>query len=108
MNSLARLAMTLSLFACLALGCGKTEYTVTPPKKDAAAEKKAPEAKAPEAKTPEAKAPAELKPQTTCPVMGGEIDKSVFADHEGKRVYFCCPGCISEFQKDPEKYLKKL
>lgn len=48
------------------------------------------------------------KPQTTCPVMGGKIDKNIFADHEGKRVYFCCKGCIPEFQKDPAKYIKKL
>ena len=47
-------------------------------------------------------------PQTTCPVMGGKIDKEVNADHEGKRVYFCCKGCIAEFQKDPAKYIKKL
>jgi YHS domain-containing protein len=48
------------------------------------------------------------KPQTTCPVMGGKIDKTVFADHGGKMVYFCCKGCIPEFQKDPAKYIKKL
>jgi len=48
------------------------------------------------------------KPQTTCPVMGGKIDKNIFADHEGKRVYFCCKGCIPEFQKDPAKYIEKL
>jgi YHS domain-containing protein len=48
------------------------------------------------------------KPQTNCPVMGGKIDKNVFADHEGKRVYFCCKGCIPEFQKNPAKYIKKL
>ena len=48
------------------------------------------------------------KPQTTCPVMGGKIDKNIFADHEGKRVYFCCAGCIPEFQKDPAKHIKKL
>ncbi len=47
-------------------------------------------------------------PQKTCPVMGGEIDKSVYADYEGKRVYFCCGGCIGTFKKDPAKYIKKL
>ena len=47
-------------------------------------------------------------PQKTCPVMGGEINKEIYADHEGKRVYFCCPGCISAFEKDPVKYLEKL
>ncbi len=43
--------------------------------------------------------------QKTCPVMGGDIVKSIYADHEGKRVYFCCPGCIGTFKKNPEKYL---
>ena len=47
-------------------------------------------------------------PQTICPVMGGEINKEVYVDHEGKRVYFCCPGCIATFKEDPEKYIKKL
>ncbi|MCI5223424.1 MAG: YHS domain-containing protein [Candidatus Electrothrix sp. AR4] len=47
-------------------------------------------------------------PQTTCPVMGGSINKEVYADHEGKRVYFCCPACIEQFKKDPETYLAKL
>jgi YHS domain-containing protein len=48
------------------------------------------------------------KAQTICPVMGGNINKDVYADHQGKRVYFCCPACIPEFKKTPEKYLKKL
>ena len=48
------------------------------------------------------------KPQTICPVMGGEVDKSVYADYEGKRVYFCCDSCRKDFQKDPAKYIKKM
>ena len=48
------------------------------------------------------------KPQTTCPIMGGKIDKSLYVDHEGKRIYVCCPGCIAEIKKDPAKYVKKL
>lgn len=48
------------------------------------------------------------KPQTVCPVMGGKIDKAVYTDHAGKRVYFCCEGCEAPFRKDPAKYLKKL
>jgi YHS domain-containing protein len=47
-------------------------------------------------------------PQTTCPVMGGKINKSLYADYEGKRVYFCCAGCPEQFKKDPAKYVKKL
>ncbi len=52
--------------------------------------------------------PAQAKAQTTCPVLGGNIDKNVYADYQGKRIYFCCKGCDDEFKKDPEKYLKKL
>jgi len=48
------------------------------------------------------------KPQTTCPVLGGKIDKNVYADYKGKRVYFCCAGCVAKFKEDPSKYLKKL
>ncbi len=53
-----------------------------------------------------AEANAAKKPQATCPVMGGTIDKKVYTDHKGKRVYFCCSGCIDVFKKDPEKYTK--
>jgi len=49
-----------------------------------------------------------LTPQTNCPVMGGEIDRTQYADHNGKRVYFCCPGCSGTFAADPEKYIEKL
>ena len=28
--------------------------------------------------------------QTTCPVMGNPINKDIYADYSGKRVYFCC------------------
>jgi YHS domain-containing protein len=46
--------------------------------------------------------------QTTCPIMGGDIDKDTYADHDGKRVYFCCSMCESTFKKDPVKYINKL
>jgi YHS domain-containing protein len=53
-------------------------------------------------------AAAPVAEQTTCPVMGGAIDKAIFAEYKGKKVYFCCKGCIATFQADPEKYLAKL
>jgi len=46
--------------------------------------------------------------QTMCPVMGGEINKKIFSDYKGYRVYFCCTECPGEFKKNPEKYMKKL
>ena len=51
---------------------------------------------------------ADPKSQTTCPVLAGNIDKNVYVDYKGKRIYFCCKGCDAEFEKDPEKYMKKL
>ena len=47
--------------------------------------------------------------QTTCPIMkGSPIKKSVFTVYQGKKVYFCCPGCDKAFNKNPEKYTKNL
>jgi YHS domain-containing protein len=57
---------------------------------------------------PAAAAPGAPQIQTKCPVLGGNINKNVYADYQGQRIYFCCEGCITEFQKDPEKYLQKM
>ena len=46
--------------------------------------------------------------QTTCPVMGGAINKELYVDHEGKRIYVCCGGCIDQIKQDPQKYIDKL
>ncbi len=51
---------------------------------------------------------AQGKTQTVCPVLKGNVDKNVYVDYKGHRIYFCCKGCDAEFQKDPEKYLKKM
>lgn len=53
-------------------------------------------------------AAAPVKPQTACPVLGGNVDRQVYVDYQGQRIYFCCPGCDVEFKKDPEKYLQKM
>jgi len=52
--------------------------------------------------------PAFAAEQTTCPVMGGSINKELHADYKGERVYFCCLACPPQFEKDPEKYIKKM
>ena len=34
-------------------------------------------------------------PQTTCPVMqGSPVNKSLYVDTEGYRIYVCCGGCL--------------
>lgn len=50
----------------------------------------------------------EVKTQSTCPVMGGAVNKSIYVDHNGKRVYLCCNACVSTFKADPDKYVKQL
>jgi YHS domain-containing protein len=51
---------------------------------------------------------AQAKPQTMCPVMNEAINKSLYVDFEGKRLYVCCKGCVSTVKKDPAKYIKKM
>jgi YHS domain-containing protein len=59
--------------------------------------------------TETAKEAAKSMEQTTCPVMDGNpINKDVFVEYKGKKVYFCCPDCKAKFDADPEKYIAKL
>ena len=52
---------------------------------------------------------AEGKPQTTCPVMkGSPVNKSLYVDAEGYRIYVCCGGCVREVQAKPAKYVAEL
>lgn len=46
--------------------------------------------------------------QTMCPVMGGAVNKALYVDHDGKRIYVCCMGCIDAVKKDPAKYVKEI
>ena len=47
--------------------------------------------------------------QTTCPIMeGNKINKNVFVEYKGKKVYFCCADCKAKFLAEPEKYVAKL
>ena len=54
------------------------------------------------------KAVKEAKVQTICPVEGGKINKKIFVDVKGKRIYMCCSGCIESVKADPDKYMKIL
>jgi YHS domain-containing protein len=46
--------------------------------------------------------------QAACPVQGGKINKDLYVDYQGQRVYFCCPECLPIFKKNPERYLQKM
>jgi YHS domain-containing protein len=45
-----------------------------------------------------------------CPVTGQNIDETskVTYEYEGKIYNFCCSGCLDEFKKNPDKYIKKV
>ncbi len=49
-----------------------------------------------------------LKPQTKCPIQGDAINKKLFVDADGKRIYVCCEACLPEVKKDPQAAIKKL
>jgi YHS domain-containing protein len=49
-----------------------------------------------------------LVAQTTCPVMGNPINKKLYVDYKGKRIYVCCSMCLGQVKADPEKWIKKL
>jgi len=60
-----------------------------------------------------AETPSEGKPYPlkTCVVSGeklGSMGKSFVHTHDGREVQFCCKACLKDFNKDPQKYLKKL
>jgi len=46
--------------------------------------------------------------QALCPIMGAEIDRSLFTDYESRRVYVCCMGCIEAFHQHPDRFIKFL
>ncbi|MEO0123998.1 MAG: efflux RND transporter periplasmic adaptor subunit [candidate division WOR-3 bacterium] len=49
--------------------------------------------------------------EVICPVTGEKFkitQHTRFVDYQGKRYYFCCPGCDKQFLKDPEKYINQM
>ncbi|NNF07053.1 MAG: hypothetical protein HKN21_09855 [Candidatus Eisenbacteria bacterium] len=45
----------------------------------------------------------------TCPVTEGEpVDEAIYAEFEGRTVYFCCQRCRRMFLKDPGSYTARL
>lgn len=48
---------------------------------------------------------------TTCPVSGeklGEMGKPYVFVYKEQEVKLCCTGCKKDFDKNPEKYMKKI
>jgi len=45
-----------------------------------------------------------------CPVSGEEIGKetNITYEYKGKTYRFCCPDCVVEFRKNPDKYIETM
>lgn len=43
-----------------------------------------------------------------CPIMDEPVNLAISVSTDAGPVYFCCDGCISKFQKNPEKYAAKV
>lgn len=51
------------------------------------------------------KTPSKSPEQTTCPVTGDPlVNKNIYTEYKGRKVYFCCPKCKGKFEANPEKY----
>jgi YHS domain-containing protein len=99
------------VFALGFAGCTKKEQPAAPAKettmKDMNMQMQTDKTAADANKTATTAAAASTE-QTLCPITGDKIDKSVFVEYQGKKVYFCCAACKSAFNKNPEKYMAKL
>ena len=54
-----------------------------------------------------------LKPYTldTCVVSDeklGEMGKPFVHEYKGREIKFCCKSCLKDFNKNPDKYVKKI
>lgn len=59
----------------------------------------------------ESKKPAKPYPLKDCIVSDeklGEMGKPYVFEHKGQEIKLCCKSCLKDFNKNPEKYLKKL
>ncbi len=46
--------------------------------------------------------------QTRCPVTGDKIDKAVFVDFQGQRIYLSGPDCREKFLQDADRYFGNI
>lgn len=102
-RKLAMVAVTAMLVFAVSSCAEKPEKPQKPaaPAK-APEEKPVPAAKAPEGEPAAAPSAPAAKAQTTCPVMGGAIDKAQYVDVGAYRIYACCPACLPKIKADPE------
>lgn len=58
--------------------------------------------------TSDDKANADAGNQELCPVMGFYVTSEFYTDYQGKRIYFCCSPCPSDFKDAPDMYMEQM
>ncbi len=91
---------TISAALVFVLGCGSQETQQKTETKPAAEQ--------PTEHPAAADGSTELKAQTVCPVMGGGIDKKLYVDKDGQRIYMCCEHCRKELTEKFDENVKKM
>lgn len=87
------LALIISMSIIVAVGCGENKGS----NKSSGKEKK------------DLKKTVSLENQKICPVMGGEIDKSIApVVKNGQKIYMCCEHCRKEMTDEFEENVEKL
>jgi YHS domain-containing protein len=43
---------------------------------------------------------AAVKANSECPLTKEPVNTSLFTEHEGRKVYFCCENCLGQFTKE--------
>jgi len=43
-----------------------------------------------------------------CPIMKKPVIVGDTAEYKGEKYGFCCPGCSTQFLKEPERYVKAM
>lgn len=63
-----------------------------------------------QANTTEQAKKAEAVGNKICLVSSEKIDEktALIYEYKGKTYSFCCPMCVEEFKRDPEKYIEKM
>jgi YHS domain-containing protein len=46
--------------------------------------------------------------QKICPVMKRPINKDLFVEYKGRRLYVCCKSCLGAVKANPEKYADEI
>ena len=92
-----KIPTALTIFCLLIAGVTQISCSSS----DKGAEKKA------EVETSNPPPPAKLYPRRDA-LSGKMVNRDIYADYEGKRIYFCCRNSMRKFLDDPSIYLDKF